>query len=1495
MTSAEGASSFKIADAYVLVGGKLDDKSVQAATRGAQQQISRTPMGLQVTLDKRSLNAAVTEVRAAVRDLSKDLKIKISVGLDDKSLADTALDVMAAADEMARRAPIAMKVQLDNRSVATADAELKAATRLMAQSDQVRLRVDGSGMRDADNEVQQFSNHWTRLIALVGAVGTIGSGPIEAAALGGLATGFVALGIASEAGDKRVVAALDDMKTAAKSTATDGFSPMVPAIQSVVEGATTQVRSLEGVFSNAALAVSPSFQKIGDDLVGAVSKGVSQSEPILQKLPPLADEIAQSFDGLEHSAVGFENNIDVGRAVQGWGALTGAVENILPPLALVFNTAAPLTNALINVAGSGVGTLFRELSLLNPVMEASGAVLNGLNPVISFLAPPVLALVLGTKLLTGSFTDVSGAGQKLKGFITNFPQNFQSLASTLGYTSKSMRDQAIEAAELTRDEALLQKQVLENVAAETEQAAVMSGSSKDALIAIQAKRELTAATEAASAAEGEFAAASEATAFSFGPLGIALGVIGAGIALFAGQSKDADPPVQDLTGDLQRLAAAAPGAADGVLNGNQALQDLVNKAKAAGVNVQSMLTAVSAGPSALKAFQSSVQDTENALGNQTTTLTRYTSAGKAGGEVAQTTSTTIKQLAESVAGNTDAYNALSAPQRKAVDQYNNLKSTTDSLGVSVGTLTNNQGANAAVTQTAAQQTQTWKNYLADAKNETTAFGGSLMNTQLQMANFAAASKDGTFNAEDFVKAQVTSAGAFQQAQQTYQQLKEAVTSTAQASAQASQQVSAAQHGEAQSALQVADAQHSAAQAEDQVAQAEHGVTVAARATADARAGVVTAIQQQMQANQQYVASQVAVKKAEQDVTQARKDAVTEMQNETRQVADQGDSMAEAELKLHDAQAAVTAAGLDNTKLKLSDLANQKNITADNEAQYQLLLALSEAQHNYNDTKAAQNTLDAQALADNKAGISGNKGVLTAQDQLTQAQQAQQQSQQQLASSKTGVIKASQAVTDAQYAEKQAHDAVTQAQYSARQAQLAVTEAAYSQRQAGLAVTQAVQGETTAQAAHKLAVQNASGSIDINTAAGNRNVTTLLSLYDNQIAAGKSTDQARTAVEKEGVALGITKGNVDKVLTSIRSVNGTTATFGVVGQPSVNLSSLINQAQQQGLNPHTLGFTPQQIGNARRDTPTGSSFREGGLFHGQGGPRDDANMIAISDKEFIVNAQATQNNLPMLHAINNGEIRGFADGGPTGDASSILRANIALTEVGAMFKATRAAYSRSGAAPGTLKDLPAKNPPVLLTGIDGLLSLAGGDTGAHGGAQAAAQAYAASSLGVHGWNSAQMVPLIKLWNQESNWEWWALNKSSGAYGIPQSLPATKMASAGADWRTNANTQINWGLGYIQDRYGSPAGAWAHEVSHNWYDEGGMLPQGLSLAMNGTGGGEHKAVFTDEQWAALMGLADRGSGGIQINHHWHGSPSDSTTALAQQVTSQTSWDLMTSVGG
>jgi len=119
----------------------------------------------------------------------------------------------------------------------------------------------------------------------------------------------------------------------------------------------------------------------------------------------------------------------------------------------------------------------------------------------------------------------------------------------------------------------------------------------------------------------------------------------------------------------------------------------------------------------------------------------------------------------------------------------------------------------------------------------------------------------------------------------------------------------------------------------------------------------------------------------------------------------------------------------------------------------------------------------------------------------------------------------------------------------------------------------------------------------------------------------------------------------------------------------------------------------------------------------------------------------------------------------------------------------------------------------------------------------------------GWTGPQWNALRQLWQKESGWSTTADNPTSSAYGIPQALPGSKMASHGADWRTNPQTQIAWGLDYIAGRYGSPAAAWAKSLLVGWYgnggmafvhghdfDNGGVLRPGANLVQNNTGANE-----------------------------------------------------------
>ncbi|MHC6230766.1 coiled-coil domain-containing protein [Arthrobacter sp. MMS24-T111] len=144
----------------------------------------------------------------------------------------------------------------------------------------------------------------------------------------------------------------------------------------------------------------------------------------------------------------------------------------------------------------------------------------------------------------------------------------------------------------------------------------------------------------------------------------------------------------------------------------------------------------------------------------------------------------------------------------------------------------------------------------------------------------------------------------------------------------------------------------------------------------------------------------------------------------------------------------------------------------------------------------------------------------------------------------------------------------------------------------------------------------------------------------------------------------------------------------------------------------------------------------------------------------------------------------------------------------------AAPAGNAAIPAPPEDpVPGNPPPPAVTSPPPVVvpSIPGGAVNDPAGAKA----YASGRLSAFGWGPDQFQCLSQLWTKESGWLTTATNASSGAYGIAQALPPGKYASAGSDWLTSYRTQIEWGLGYIRDRYGSPCGAWSHSVALNWY--------------------------------------------------------------------------------
>lgn len=244
------------------------------------------------------------------------------------------------------------------------------------------------------------------------------------------------------------------------------------------------------------------------------------------------------------------------------------------------------------------------------------------------------------------------------------------------------------------------------------------------------------------------------------------------------------------------------------------------------------------------------------------------------------------------------------------------------------------------------------------------------------------------------------------------------------------------------------------------------------------------------------------------------------------------------------------------------------------------------------------------------------------------------------------------------------------------------------------------------------------------------------------------------------------------------------------------------------------------------------------------PTADDVLARVSKGELIVPTKFVNSG-----AVDHlrGQIPGFAAGGIAGSYSG----------------------SVAGLKPWAAGNVAATNSAVLNAlgnaiahGV--LQSLAGLGAGASGPLQSIAK----QMLTQLGWGS-QWPAFNALEMREAGWNPSATNPSSGAYGLPQALPPGKMASAGADWRTNPVTQLRWMMGYIGARYGSPAGAWAHEVNFGWYDRGGYLPPGLTLAMNGTGrpepvGGQEVHIHVHVDPAVAAATPDRKLGRAIAEH-------------------------------
>jgi hypothetical protein len=281
--------------------------------------------------------------------------------------------------------------------------------------------------------------------------------------------------------------------------------------------------------------------------------------------------------------------------------------------------------------------------------------------------------------------------------------------------------------------------------------------------------------------------------------------------------------------------------------------------------------------------------------------------------------------------------------------------------------------------------------------------------------------------------------------------------------------------------------------------------------------------------------------------------------------------------------------------------------------------------------------------------------------------------------------------------------------------------------------------------------------------------------------------------------------VNGLQTQIDGLHGKTVGVDVHGSGSGQITATEN----------IFGMKSQKLGDL-------TFVAAGGLVTG-GIPGKDSVLLAAMPGEVVV-PTAMVNAGAVDHL--RGQIPGFAAGGLVlpgsvlngggqnleGSTGTTFLKGAANAGASALMTAFMAAASKAAAAAA------AKTAQAYTPGSP-----------SYGGNILQEQAFAASLFPSYGWVPAYEMPaLISLWNQESGWNPYAANPTSNARGIPQNINGWS-AYAPGDW---AN-QIRWGESYIKGRYGDPLGAWAHEQQFNWYDNGGYLKPGYTLAYNGTG--------------------------------------------------------------
>lgn len=1249
--------------------------------------------------------------------------------------------------------------------------------------------------------------------------GIAGAGAIVGASLLTIPAAITAIGIAAEKSNPQVVGAFGDMTDAAKQTLQEGLSPLVPALVQFANDAQGALGNVRTGLAESAVAAAPLVDIIGKDFITATEQGIGAAAPIIQGLQPVAQALGGDLVKLEQGVMGLFANLQPGPAAQGLAALGTQVGNLLPEVGTLVNDIVPLGNDLLNVVGPALTSTASAAHLLAVPIQAVGAAMSFASPAIAVLTPLVLGLALGTKLLTGSWTDFGAAGTKIIAPIRNYDATLTSLAGKIGITTAAQNADNKVTADAVLVRAQLAKQTAEAVAIEAAFAAEEVGTAAAEQAAVVAADELAASDAALAEAQAAAAATAEGLTFSLGPIGLILGVAAAGVLAFGIGSDKASASAQDLSQQIIQLGTSAPAAAGSLVSGSQDLQKYSTELTAIGSSVAQFSMMFSGSIDQAQTFTKALQDQQDALAGQrevyrsaTTSTGQFVSGG------VQVTRS-VKNIADAVNNGSLSLKSLPQPIQDAVAKYNDLN---DIIPQATNALQHMKDSQAAEAQTLAQEgivldsaTKAWNGYGLAVAQRSTDFNTATAGIKGVTDNLLAADS------------------GFFQAKANFAQLDAAVGSAEQAVGQAS--------------AGIANAQHS-------LQQASLGVTQARQSEAQAVVGVTTAEDQLAKANLSEAQSVANLNVVRQQQIQTLKDL-------QRQVIDQADTEAEAQLRLLDAQTAVDAAGL-----KGKSLSSLGGPTAANEANYKLLLTLQEAQHGLNDTTDQGQKLAAQNAAAQALGVDGSSSVIAAQQQITQSQQQAKQAAQALAQAQQGVIQASQSVANAQWSEQQASAAVKQA--------------SQAQHAASVALAQAKADD--------------SRSTDTNTAAGVRNFQTVEQLFEANKTATGDINLATLATEAQGKQMGISKDAVDGVITSLTKVPLTTP-FSIVGTPSLNLTALVQQASAQGISPFSLGLPS---GDVQLAVDTAHGKAAGGLISGPGTGTSDSILafgsggpLRVSNGEYVVRADQTAKNLGLLEAINSGSYPGFATGGQV-DAKSLLGVNYRLAGWDGFLQGTSSILQAFGK--GT-PNLPAGSGSVDFGGLGRQLGTSSGGQIAYNGPGGVSQwaPVILQALSLVGQPASWLGTVERRMNQESGGNPTVVNKwdSNWAAGTPS---VGLMQVIGPTFRGNAGQFLNTGpfeYGVSVDPLANTFAGLHYAIGRyhtldalnrpGGYDNGGSIQPGWTSVFNGTGRPENvrSGAAEDALLAELRSLRQdvKGLQGVTINQ----APGASASEVADMV--------------